>query len=198
MKKSFLAAAMAALLLGGTPAFAAGENLESGGGITAADVGEALALYIPNRLLDALDMFTVNLGVGPVLQARLMGTRLADVGAGIGRSYKIYKTHNRQYGLGIEEGYYWSFIFVGEEDYHMIDCTSLIKNYSETRAGVPDPTTRTYDFFTGPRDYWAIGGSLGGLVDGDLYIHPLEWLDFALGFFFIDFRNDDLTFRDFQ
>ena len=34
--------------------------------------GEKLAFYLPNRLLDALDTFSVNLGVGPVAQARLM------------------------------------------------------------------------------------------------------------------------------
>ena len=67
-----------------------------------------------------------------------------------------------------------------------------------SQAGVPDPTTRTYDFFDGPRDYWAIGGALGGLVDGDVYIHPMEWVDFALGFFLIDIKDDDLVFDDFR
>ena len=43
--------------------------------------GEKFALYLPNRVLDALDMFSFSLGIGPVAEARLMGTRLADVGA---------------------------------------------------------------------------------------------------------------------
>ena len=45
--------------------------------------GEKLAFYLPNRLLDALDTFSVNLGVGPVAQARVMVTRYCDIGAGI-------------------------------------------------------------------------------------------------------------------
>lgn len=184
MKKLF-AAVFAAVCFAVTPA-------------RGADIGEMLALYIPNRILDAMDMFSVSLGVGPVVQARLMGTRLVDGGAGIGLACKAYKAHNRQYGFGIEEGWYWSFIFVGEENYSVINSTSLVDQYAEYRAGVPDPSTRTYDFFDGPRDYWAIGGSLGCLVDGDLYIHPLEWLDFALGFFFIDIKKDDLIFDDFR
>ena len=68
----------------------------------------------------------------------------------------------------------------------MIANSPWVDNYVEMRAGVPDPTVRTYDFFSGPRDYWAIGGSLGLLIDGDLYIHPMEWVDFALGFFLIE------------
>lgn len=79
---------------------------------------------------------------------------------------------------------------------------SLVKKYTEMRAGFPQPDTRAYGFEfpwnSGPRDYWQIGGSLGFLVDADLYIHPLEWFDLALGVFCIDFTGDDLTFNSFQ
>lgn len=163
------------------------------------DFLEKVALYIPNRLIDALDLFSFSLGVGPVIEARLMGTRFVDVGAGASLfCYKFYKNYNRQYGLGVEEGWYWSFIFVGEERYSMLSSTSLVDKYAEDRAGIPDPTTRTYDFFEGSRDYWAIGGALGFLVDGDLYVHPMEWVDFALGFLTIDIKGDDLVFDDFR
>lgn len=159
---------------------------------------EKLVFYIPNRLLDALDMFSVNVGAGIVAQARLMCTRAIDVGAGWGTTAKIYKSHNRQYGVGIEEMWYYSLISIGEEHYSMLNNSAWVDNYVEMRAGVPDPTVRTYDFFKGPRDYWAIGGSLGFLIDGDLYIHPLEWLDFALGFLLIDIKQDDLTLDAFS
>ena len=163
------------------------------------EVMEKVALYIPNRLVDALDMFSFSLGVGPAVEARLMGTRFVDVGAGASLfCYKFYKHHNRQYGFGLEEGWYWSFISVGEESYSMLASTSLVDKYVENRTGIPDPATRTYDFFDGSRDYWAIGGALGFLVDGDLYIHPMEWIDFALGFLFIDIKGDDLVFDDFR
>ena len=163
------------------------------------DFVEKIALYIPNRLIDALDMFSFSLGLGPAIQARLMATRFVDVGAGANLlCYKFYKNYNRQYGFGVEEGWYWSFIFVGEESYSMIDSTRLVSRYVENRTGIPDPTTRTYDFFDGSRDYWAIGGALGFLVDGDVYIHPMEWIDFALGFLLIDIKGDDLVFDDFR
>lgn len=160
--------------------------------------GEKLAFYLPNRVLDALDTFSVNLGVGPVAEARLMFTRYCDIGAGwSGSTYKAFKDYNRQYGAGVEEGWYWSFIFVGEEEYRVTEATSMLDKYVECRAGVPSPVTRAYDIVNGPRDFWAIGGSLGLLLDGNLYIHPLELADFVLGFFLIDFKSDDLTFDRF-
>ena len=161
-------------------------------------VGEIALMYLPNRILDLLDIFSVTLGVGPSVQARLMCTRACDVGAGIGYTWKGAKDFDRQYGFGVEKYWYWSFIFVGEESYEMTDGTRLMKKYQEDRLGVPDLRTRTYDFFEGTRDYWAIGGSLGLVLDGNLYIHPVEWVDLALGFFLIDIRNDDLTFDSFN
>ena len=160
--------------------------------------GEKLALYLPSRVLDALDMFSVNVGLGANVEARLSFTRYCDIGLGWnGRTFKAYKDFNRQYALGVEENWYWSFIFVGEEQYRVLDGSVLLDKYVECRAGIPVPESRTYDFYTGPRDFWAIGGSLGLLLDGDLYIHPVEIADFLLGIFFVDIRKDDLTFDTF-
>lgn len=191
MKKFLLVLSLAGCLFAAAPVQAAGTGTDS-------EIADKLLLYIPNRLVDALDMFTVNLGIGPVIEAQLMATRAIWGGAGIGLSYKAYKAHNRQYGFGVEEGWYWSFIFVSDENYSVVDSTSLVKKYIENRSGFPTPDMRIYDFFEGKRDYWAIGGSLGCLVTGDLYIHPVEWVDFALGFFFIDIKGDDFTFDSFR
>ena len=190
MKKLFLTLALVAVGFCGTPAHAEW--------ITKDNIGEKLLFYIPNRIVDAFDFVSVALGVGPVVEARLMATRAIDFGLGISFSTaKVYKTYNRQYGLGIEEGWYWSFI-VGEEDYTIGDTTPLVAAYSESCAGFPLPTQRVYDFYDGPRDYWAIGGSLGLLIDGDLYVHPVELVDFVLGFFLIDIKDDDFTLEDFK
>ena len=160
---------------------------------------EKFALYLPNRVLDALDMFSVTLGIGPVVEARLMGTRLANVGAGFSAAtYKLYKDHNRQYGIGVEDGWYWSFVCVGDEEYHLREGSLLVDKYSESLTGIPTPEMRTYNYFNGPRDYWAIGGALGFIIDGSVYIHTVEWLDFALGFLMVDIREDDLTFDSFS
>ncbi len=188
MKKLFLALSLVGCLFASNSASA----------LDSREVMDKLLLYIPNRIVDAFDMFTVDLGVGPVVEAQLMATRAVWGGAGIGLACKAYKAHNRQYGFGIEEGWYWSFVTVSDENFSLSRGTSLVKKYVEMRAGFPTPDRRTYGFFDGPRDYWAIGGSLGCLVTGDLFIHPVEWADFALGFFFIDIKGDDFTLDDFR
>lgn len=160
--------------------------------------GEKLAFYLPNRILDACDLFTVNLGIGATAEARLMFTRYCDIGAGwSGVNFKAFKDHNRQIGAGVEEGWFWSCIFVGEEEYRITDATAMVDKYVECRAGIPAPTLRVYDIISGPRDFWAIGGSLGFGVDGNLYIHPIEIADFVLGFFMLDIKSDDLTLDRF-
>ena len=169
-----------------------------GSQVQGATLEERLVFYIPNRIIDALDTFSVALGFGPTVEARLMATRAIDVGAGIGWTAKGYKIHNRQYGFGLEEGWYWSFICLGEEDFSVFESVGFVSKYTETRAGFPEPTQRVYDFFDGARDYWAFGGALGLLVDGELYVHPVELADFILGFFLIDIKNDDFTLETFK
>ena len=191
MKKFFLLAAVTVTLFAAVP-------LRAESKIDGNVILERLALYIPNVLVDALDTFTVNIGFGAIVEARLMATRAVDVGAGWGLTAKMFKAHNRQYGFGIEEGWYWSFIFVGEESYTIRDSTSLVDKYIEMRAGFPSPTRRCYDIFEGARDYWAFGGALGLLLDGEVYIHPVELADFVLGLFLIDIKNDNFTFSDFR
>ena len=185
MKKLLLTLAVVAAGVFGSP-------------VQGATIEERLVFYIPNRLIDALDTFSVALGFGPTVEARLMATRAIDVGLGIGWTAKAYKIHNRQYGFGLEEGWYWSFICVGAEDFTVYESTPLIERYVETRVGFPEPIQRVYDFFEGPRDYWAFGGSLGLFLDGDLYVHPVDFVDFVLGFFLLDIKDDDLTFDTFR
>ncbi|MBR2624815.1 MAG: hypothetical protein IKD23_00285 [Lentisphaeria bacterium] len=191
MKKFF---AIAALMLAFSGAYA-GEVVPG----KETNWGEKIALYLPNRILDALDLFSVTVGVGPVAEARLMGTRLADIGAGYSAgTYKLYKDFNRQYGIGVEDGWYWSFVAIGEEEYALREGSLLVDKYVECRAGVPTPEMRVYNYYTGARDFWAIGGSLGFIVDAGVYLHPVEWADFALGFLMIDIREDDLNFDSFN
>ncbi len=197
MKKLFLAMGIVASLFCGAKVPAANPDDSLGRVIT-----EKIVLYVPNRILDALDIFSVNVGVGPIAEAQMMGSRAVWGGAGYGLAWKAYKGFGRQYGFGQEQGWYWSFVTVSEEEWELRPATSLVKEYTEMRSGFPQPNSRTYgsDFpwNNGPRDYWQIGGSLGFLVDADLYIHPIEWFDLGLGVFGIDFTGDDLTFNDFQ
>ncbi len=159
---------------------------------------EKIALYPANLVLDALDVFTVNVGAGPVADISLQATAAFWGGGNVGMSGKLYKAYNRQYGAGIEQGWYWELVAVGQEDRSVIDGTALVNKYTENRDGVPDFRSRVYDLETGARDYWACGGSLGLLVIADLYLHPVEIADFITGIFLYDLKGDDICFDDFR
>lgn len=159
---------------------------------------ETALLYLPNRVLDCIDIFSVNIGAGPIVEAQLMATRAVNGGIGVGKVYMMYYDYNRQFGFGEEDGYWWSLPCIGFEDWRRQGATSLIKDYREQVDGMQLPSERNYRFPDGERDYWQIGGALGGLIRGQVYIHPVEIADAVLGFFFIDIKNDDIKFDDYR
>ena len=162
-------------------------------------IGEKLLLYIPNRICDLLDIFSVSIGIGPTVRAELMATELVKVGAGIDfGTARLYKEWNRQYGFGLQKGWYWSFVCAGEENQERWNTLCLVDEVHERRAGVPTPDMPIYDYYLGQRDFWKIGGALGLIVEGEVYINPVEWLDLAAGFLLIDLRQDDIELSDFS
>jgi hypothetical protein len=169
-----------------------------GFGAKAEGVVDKVCLYIPNRIIDAFDTFSCNIGFGPVARAELRGTRAVQGGAGVGASAKVIKDYNRQYGACLQNGWDWSFICVAAEDIERKPTTRWVKEYWEHAVGFPDPSSRIYNFHTGARDYWELGASLALFVEADIALHPVDLADFVTGFLFIDLKGDDLTFEDFE
>lgn len=185
MKKFLLAGFCAAMLLTGSSA-------------SADTIGQKALMYLPNRVMDIFDIFSVSVGVGPTIRAELMATELIKVGGGYDfGSARIYKDWNRQYGLGLENGYYWSLVTAGEEDITRSNTIGWVKEYWESFGGVHTPNQPIYDYFEGKRDFWRIGGALGFLVEAEVYLNPIEWIDLGLGFLTIDIRQDDLRMDEF-
>ena len=58
---------------------------------------EKLVLYVPNRVVDLFDLFSVNIGFGPKAQLELMCTRMVGGGFSVGTSAMLYKDCNRQH-----------------------------------------------------------------------------------------------------
>lgn len=166
--------------------------------LKADSIGEKILLYIPNRICDLFDIFSVSIGVGPTVRAELMATELIKVGGGVDfGSVRLYKEWNRQYGVGTERGWYWSLICAGEENSKRWNTCGFSEDFHEMRAGVPTPDMPVYNYYLGQRDFWQIGGALGFLVEAEVYINPIEWVDLAAGFLLIDLRQDDLEISDF-
>ena len=159
---------------------------------------EKLVLYVPNRIIDMFDLFSVNLGFGPKAQLELMCTRAVGAGFSAGISAMLYKDANRQYGWGLQNGWHWQLPGLMQEDIERRHTNRLVLSYWENFIGTPLPTQKIYAYNNGARDYWQIGGGGGLLLTGEVYLHPIEWVDFALGFFFLDIKDDDLGFANFE
>lgn len=167
--------------------------------LKADSIGEKLLLYIPNRICDLFDLFSVSVGVGPVVRAELMATELVKVGGGVDfGSLRMFKDWNRQYGFGLQRGWYWSLVCAGEENQKRWNSCGFAEDFHERRAGVPTPDMPVFDYYLGQRDFWRIGGALGLLVEAEVYLNPLEWIDFATGLVLIDMRQDDIEMSDFR
>ena len=164
-----------------------------------AQVFDKIALYIPNRFLDAMDMFSISLAFGPTARGEVWCTRAFAFGAGTGILVKAAKAYNRQYGCGLESGWETNFMEVTAEGKELTNCVGSLKDYNVYYSGFPNINERIYNFHEGARDYYSIGMT-GGLaiaeVNGEF--HPVEIVDFFAGCVFIDLKGDDLTFADFS
>lgn len=160
------------------------------------DVWSKIALYIPNRVMDALDIVTLSVGVGPVVRADVYATRAFAFGAGVGAEVMAVKGYNRQYGVCREAGYNMSFAMFNSVNLTRDGQSRLVVPFVIDEDGFPSPNERLYEFYSGARDYWAFGGSLALGLAGTLAIHPVEIADFITGIFFIDLKEDDITGED--
>ncbi|MDD3704399.1 MAG: hypothetical protein GX280_07965 [Lentisphaerae bacterium] len=160
---------------------------------------EKVALYVPNRVIDLLDSFTLNLGAGPTLRGELRATHAVQIGGGFGYTAKLVKDINRQYGAALQEGWSWYVPGISSENIERRNQTRWVRNFYRETYGFPYPADEYYNYHEGACDYWEFGGTLGALlIEADVSVHPIEMVDALLGFILIDIKGDDLTFESFQ
>ena len=174
-------------------------SLGIGASAMADSVGSKIMLWPANRIMDALDVFSISAGMGNTVRIELMGSEYCKGGGGIGWVGSLVKDYNRQYGVGVRNGWYWALISTQQEAVERIGVLGSVKSYQQDFIGIPSPTEDVvYDFYDGERDFWRLGGALGLMVEGEVYLHPVEVADLITGIFFIDLRGDDYTIEDFQ
>lgn len=138
---------------------------------TGHSLGHKVLLYIPNRLLDALDIFRARVRVGPGIA---VGARATKVAQGfIGTYFTAYA------GLPGPRMRRLPKLPVGLESHTGIDVSVV-----EASAGA----------FVGPGySPSEFGAGIQALFVGfDLGFDPVELLDFVAGLLFFDLRDDDL------
>ena len=133
--------------------------------------GHKLLLYIPNRVLDVFDFLRLRLRVGPGLAVGVRATRPLTLSIG---------------------GY--TSIYAGLPGPRLKPTVNLpfgLENYAGIEVSVADATSQGR---FGPNySNTEFGVSVHPIIIGfDFGVDPLEVLDLALGFLFIDIRRDDL------
>ena len=161
-----------------------------------AGAGDTLLLYIPNRLVDMADMFSVTLGFGPAIGAKVHCTRYLALGGEVGATAQMVKGYNRQYGFDRSNGWDASFLMIGGESREVDEPIGSVKKYFYYTTGVPSMDKTPYDFHNGAKDFWLIGAKFAALVEFNFELHPVEIADFILGWVFIDIKGDDFTADD--
>ena len=160
---------------------------------------DKVTLYFPNRVLDLLDVFSLNIGVGLTAHASLRATHELEIGGGVATTAQMVKDYNRQYGFASRNGYYSGAGPFVSTNMERRPAVLLAKEYWWDKDGLVTPSDEIFLPKEGAIDFWEIGGSLGlGVIEADVSIHPVEILDAVLGFFFLDITDDDLTFENFR
>ena len=154
--------------------------------------GHKVVYYIPNLLMDVVDIVDMTFGLGSQFSAEMHFTYGCQLGGWNGNNYFIGKGCNRQFGGGYLDGYSFGLLFgtstkmVGEESYG---------TYKDFIMFSPDfaPLSWNEDAFRdGDLDFWAIGGRVGWLFNVSFDIHPVEIFDLLAGVILIDVKGDDL------
>jgi len=152
-------------------------------------------LYLPDRVLDLLDVFSFDVHLGWGLFLNLHVTRAVQLGAG-GRVAAGLGWHDhRSFGVQtLSEGEIVIPAVGLQGIAGLLAGTSGLYSVGDGLAGVHGPMAELYQVY---RDYWAVGFQATGLVGGiDFDFHPVEMADFLVGFSTVDFLHDDLAATD--
>ena len=158
-------------------------------------LGEKMLLYPVNRVLDVLDLISINVGVGADLQPNVHVTRALQLGAGGAVTGRLGFNRSRQVGFYTQEGYEISFLPMTNESYKRANGASW-GSMVEVESKINGTSAPGRKIYNEARDYWAIGGHVPLLlasVEAD--VHIAEIPDLVLGFLGVDLMRDDLNVK---
>jgi hypothetical protein len=153
-------------------------------------LGQRMALWLPDRLLDLLDVVSVSVHMGPGVFANYHLTRGFQAGAGFRSTGGVGIHDFRSVGLKSQAEAELVILPAGAQSYSgALLGTSGVHGTGDSFAGIHRPSYPLYQDF---RDYWGIGASATVIFLGaEWEVHPVQLADFVAGFFSIDFLNDD-------
>ena len=158
-------------------------------------VASAICCYIPNRIMDFLDMTSLDLKGGLYGGLGFQITKCFGLGAQGGMNVGLYKDVNRQYGLGFQRGYEAQLVFLTWENTSVTDPIGTVKEFWRHGFNFPDYHAEIYTIGSGARDYWAIEVYAYALAGAKVGIHPIEIADFITGLVCYDLVGDDIELK---
>lgn len=151
-----------------------------------------IALFVPDRLLDLLDVFSFDLHFGWGAHANLHLTRALQVGAGARSTAGVGWHDHRSLGTKVWAESELVAVAVGAGAYSgSLFGSSGARSVGDGIAGLHDPGDPLYQEL---RDYWSVGASLTAVIIGvELDFHPVDFADFVAGFAGADIQRDDFA-----
>ncbi|MCF6174315.1 MAG: hypothetical protein L3J71_00965 [Victivallaceae bacterium] len=169
-----------------------GSPVEEGKGSHANDMGRVLLLYIPNRIIDATDIFTMSLGAGGHGAMEVHLTRYFQLGGWHGPNYFLTKGYARQYGGGYQHGTEAGIFCFNYNETFITENFGTVKEYYIDKTDFGLATFELPAYENSAADFWEIGAHVGWLVNVSVNIHPVEIADFLTGLVFYDLMGDDI------
>jgi len=151
-----------------------------------------IAWYLPDRVLDLLDIFSFDVHIGVGALANVHVTRAFQFGAGF-RSVGGVGWHDmRNLGVRTQAEAGFNLLAFGTQAVSAMQAgTSGVTGGAWDLAGFHGPRD---DIYRDDRDYWAIGAQVTAAVAGvDVDVHPVEIFDGLVGFFLFDPLHDDFA-----
>jgi hypothetical protein len=154
-------------------------------------LGLRIATYPLNRVLDVLDLVTVQVGPQGGIYADVHVTHALRLAAGGGGGVELGWSQKRELALGTGHRTGWAlgpFALEGAGAARL--GTHGARNTKFAAFGMNRPSDFSYQRY---RDYWSIGGqAIVGAVGARLELHPVELVDLVAGILFADPLRDDI------
>ncbi len=154
-------------------------------------LGGKIALYLPNRILDILDLITCEVGICLGVGAGFKATEYVSAGAQVSAGEVLIGLNRRHLsGRGTVEGYIELFPVEARALMESRAYTGGIYSMMYTSAGLKKPEDK---IFQRARDFWALSASTEALIVATrVEVHPIEFWDFFAGWLMFDPLLDDM------
>lgn len=156
------------------------------------EVWQQVVLWIPDRVLDLLDIVSFDVHMGWGVFADAHATRAMQLVGGARVTGGIGLHDHRSLGMKSQGEAGFNVAILGAHSYAGgLVGTSGAQAAISNSAGWHEPTDPLYRSL---RDYWAFGASAtAAIIGAEVEIHPVQIADFVAGWIGIDFLNDDFA-----